>query len=276
MTGSEALVRGVRLLREAGVPEAAGDARRLLAHALGVAPGRLTVVLPDALMPVATEAYEGLLKRRAKREPVSHLVGTRSFWGRDFVVTQAVLDPRPETELLVAVALEEPFSRVLDLGTGSGCLLTTLLAERSDATGQGLDLSPAAIEVARANALRHGVTDRAEFAPSDWFAAASGRYDLIVSNPPYVAAQEMPGLEPEVRDWEPRLALTDEADGLDAYRAILSKARAYLTSSGRLAVEHGPTQAREIAAIGMGHGFAAPEHRRDMDGRDRVCVFRAP
>jgi release factor glutamine methyltransferase len=152
----------------------------------------------------------------------------------------------------------------------------TLLAERPAATGQGLDLSPAAIEVARANALRHGVADRAEFVSSNWFTAAQGRYDLIVSNPPYIAAEEMPGLEPEVRDWEPRLALTDEADGLEAYRAILSEARAYLTPGGRLALEHGPTQARAIAAIGMGHGFAAPEHRRDMDGRDRVCVFRAP
>ena len=276
MTGSEVLVRGVRLLREAGVPEAAGDARRLLAHALGVAPGRLTVVLPDPLADGIAETYEDLLRRRTKREPVSHLVGIRSFWSRDFLVTSAVLDPRPETELLVAVALEEPFSRVLDLGTGSGCLLVTLLAERSNATGQGLDLSPAATEVARANALRHGVADRAEFAPSDWFAAASGRYDLIVSNPPYIAAEEMPGLEPEVRDWEPRLALTDEGDGLEAYRAILSEARAYLAPGGRLAVEHGPTQARAIADIGMGQGFAAPEHRRDMDGRDRVCVFRAP
>ena len=276
MTGSEALVRGVRLLRESDVPEAAGDARRLLAHALGVVPGRLTVVLPDPLADGIAETYEDLLRRRAKREPVSHLVGTRSFWGRDFLVTSAVLDPRPETELLVAVALEEPFSRVLDLGTGSGCLLMTLLAERLNATGQGLDLSPAAIEVARANALRHGVTDRAEFALSDWFAAASGRYDLIVSNPPYIAVQEMPGLEPEVRDWEPRLALTDEGDGLEAYRAILSEAREYLAPGGRLALEHGPTQARAIADIGMGQGFAAPEHRRDMDGRDRVCVFRAP
>lgn len=275
-TGSEALARGVRVLREAGVPDAPADARRLLAEALGVEPGRLTLVLPEVFLPSASEAYNTLLARRAKREPVSHLVGRRLFWGREFLVTRDVLDPRPETEILVAAALEEPFGRVLDLGTGSGCLLVTLLAERGDAVGQGLDLSSAALEVARANADRLEVGGRTAFSRSDWFEAADGLFDLIVSNPPYIAADEMPGLEPEVRDWEPRMALTDEGDGLGAYRAILAGAQRHLEPGGRILLEHGPTQAAGIAAIGRALGFAEPEHRRDLDGRMRAVVFRAP
>lgn len=276
MTGAEALARGVRLLREAGVPEPAGDARRLLAHALGVEPGRLTLVLPDEIEANTEKAYEAYLMRRAKREPVSHLLGLRAFWGRDFLVSGDVLDPRPETEILVAAALEEPFGRVLDLGTGSGCLLVTLLAERPGAEGQGLDISPAAIEVARANAARHGVAERARLAVSDWFGEARGSFDLIVANPPYIAADEMPRLEPEVRDHEPRLALTDGGDGLGAFRAILAGSRAHVVERARLLLEHGPGQSEAIAAIGRAHGFPEPETRRDLDGRPRVIIFRAP
>lgn len=275
-TAAEALAQGVRMLREAGVPEAAGDARRLLSRALGVAPGRLTLVLPDPISLEEEAVYRALLMRRANREPVSHLLGTRTFWGRDFAVTAEVLDPRPETEILVAAALEEPFARVLDLGTGSGCLLVTLLAERAGARGLGLDLSPAALEVARDNASRHGVADRADFALSDWFGNQEGPFDLVVSNPPYIALDEMPRLEPEVRDWEPRLALTDEGDGLGAYRAILAGAASRLAPGGRLMVEIGPTQAEPVAAIGRSHGLARPEVRRDLDGRARVCLFRVP
>jgi release factor glutamine methyltransferase len=264
------------MLREAGVPDAPGDARRLLSLALAVEPGRLTLVLSDPISDLQFEAYRALLTRRAKREPVSHLVGHRSFWGRDFEVTANVLDPRPETEILVATALEEPFERVLDLGTGSGCILLTLLAEQPAASGFGVDLSPAALDIAQRNAVRLGVADRVSLRRSNWFDAADGAFDLIVSNPPYIAAAEMPGLDPEVRDWEPRMALTDEADGLGAYRAILSGAARHLAPGGRLMVEIGPTQAGSVARIGMQQGLAAPEVRQDFDGRARVCLFRVP
>jgi release factor glutamine methyltransferase len=270
------LAQGVRLLREAGVPEAAGDARRLLAYALGVEVGRLTLALPEPTNSSVAEVYSALLARRSKREPVSHLTGLRSFWGRDFLVTNAVLDPRPETEILVAAAIEEPFGRVLDLGTGSGCILVTLLAERPEATGLGLDRSEPAVEIARANAIRHRVMERASFALSDWFAAAEGSFELIVSNPPYIAASEMAALEPEVRDWEPRLALTDEGDGLGPYHAILAGALPHMAPRGRIILEHGPGQSEPIAAIGQAAGFAPPEVRHDLDGRARACVFRAP
>jgi release factor glutamine methyltransferase len=276
LTGAEALAAGVRRLRAAGIPEAAGDARRLLAHALGVGAGRLTPVLPEAMSRAASELYDALLARRERREPVSHLLGARGFWGRDFLVTPDVLDPRPETEVLVAVALREPFRRVLDLGTGSGCILVTLLAERPGAEGVGLDLSEAALAVARRNAARHGVSERAGFAQADWFGGLRDARDLIVSNPPYVAAGELAGLEPEVRDWEPRLALTDGGDGLGAYRAILAEAPHALAPKGRLLLEIGPAQAAAPAAIGRSHGWAAPEVALDLDGRDRVLLFRAP
>ncbi len=276
MTGSEALARGARFLREAGVPEAPSDARRLLAHAVGIAPTRLTLDLPLELPPGVSEAYDELLQQRAKRIPVSQIIGARLFWGRTFIVSSAVLDPRPETEVLVAAALEERFKRVLDLGTGSGCILLTLLAERSDVTGVGADLSNKALRIAERNALQLGLGSRAELIHGNWFDPVDGVFNLIVSNPPYVAAEEMPGLEPEVRDHEPRLALTDEGDGLGAYRAILAGARAHMAPGARLLLEHGPTQADAVAAIGRSHGFPAPEHRRDLDGRRRVILFRAP
>lgn len=276
MTGPEALARGTRVLREAGVPEPATDARRLLAHVLGIEPSRLTVELPAALGDDAVRTYDDLLARRARRVPLSQIVGRRIFWGREFLVTDAVLDPRPETETLVAAALEEPFGRVLDLGTGSGCLLLSLLGERPGAMGLGVDLSDAALGVAGTNAARLDLLDRAAFAQGSWFEPVAGTFDLIVSNPPYIAAEEMPGLEPEVRDHEPRLALTDEADGLGAFRAILSGARAHMAPGGRLLLEHGPGQADPIAEIGQAQGLPAPEHRRDLDGRVRACLFRAP
>lgn len=273
MTGTEALIAATRTLTKAGVPDAARDARWLLAHAIGIPAGRLTLVLPDAIGPEARAVFEDLIARRACREPVSHLTGRRAFYGRDFLVTGDVLDPRPETEVLVEAALGYPFGHVLDLGTGSGCILVTLLAEVPHAVGTGFDLSSEALSVAIHNAAMHGVMDRAEFALSDWAEEAEGDYDLIVANPPYIAAHEMAGLAPEVRDWEPRMALTDEGDGLDCYRAILMQVPDILVQGGRLLVEIGPTQAESVRAIGKANGLDPTATVRDMDGRDRVVVF---
>jgi release factor glutamine methyltransferase len=224
VTGTEALRDATARLQAAGVEGAARDARRLLAHALGIAPDVLAGRMADPMPEAAAHAFAALVARRAAREPVSHLTGARAFWGREFLVTRDVLDPRPETETLVALALAEPFRRVLDLGTGSGCILVTLLAEGPGAQGVGTDISAQALVVAGENAARHGVAERLVLTPSDWFGDIGGRYDLIVSNPPYIAADEMAGLAPEVRDHEPRLALTDGADGLTAYRAIAARA----------------------------------------------------
>ena len=203
---------------------------------------------------------------------MSQIIGRRDFYGRSFTVTPDVLDPRPDTELLVQVALEKPFETVLDLGTGSGCILLTLLAENTAATGQGADLSEAAIAVARGNAVALNLIDRSDFTPSDWLANISGQFDLIVSNPPYITAAEMPTLAPEVRDWEPEMALTPGGDGLAAYRVITTTAMPHLTAGGRLVVEIGPSQALDVQALFAAAGFTGITCLQDIDGRDRVVM----
>jgi release factor glutamine methyltransferase len=220
--------------------------------------------------------YRELVARRSNREPLSHLVGYRDFYAHRFIVTSAVLDPRPDTETLISCALDGDFDRVLDLGTGSGCILLSLLADRSDASGIGADLSDAALEVAKQNAAALEIGPRSEFVQSDWFAQISGQFDLIVSNPPYIATTEMTGLQPEVRLFEPRMALTDEADGLSAYRIICDGAPAYLTPGGRFIVEIGPTQAKAVAAMMIDAGLAQVQVYQDFDGRDRVVAAKMP
>lgn len=275
MNGNTALTLAVRRLRAAGIPDAPRDARRLLAHALGIGPERLTLQLSEELPAEAEASFEALLARRERREPVSHITGRRAFYGRDFLVTRDVLDPRPETETLVELALSQPFARVLDLGTGSGCILLTLLAERPAATGLGLDLSEAALAVARRNAGALGI-GRAEFIRSDWCERVTGQFDLIVSNPPYVAVDEMAGLAPEVRDWEPEMALSPGGDGLDAYRAIAACAPAHLAPGGRLMVEIGPTQGNAVSELFRATGLENIAVHRDIDGRDRVVCAEKP
>lgn len=284
MTAGEALAQAARRLADAGTDGAVRDARRLLAWALGMAPDRLPLALPEPLTSEAAARFDIAVARRAAHEPVSHITGRRMFWGREFALDRDVLDPRPETEVLVALALEEPFERLLDLGTGTGCILVTLLAERPEAIGTGTDISAAARSHAWGNAVRHGVNDRAEILGSDWFRPLdapgsdarwiSGRFDLIVSNPPYIAADEMAGLDDEVRLHEPALALTDGADGLSAYRAIASEVEKYLTPGGRVLVEIGPTQGAAVAALFAQAGLDRIAVHPDMDGRDRVVSAR--
>lgn len=276
MSWQPALRAAAARLTSAGVPDAMRDARLLLAHALGLAADRLTLHIGDAPAPEAAARFHALVEARAARAPLSHLTGQRLFWGRPFRVTPDVLDPRPETESLVALALAEPFAQVLDLGTGTGAILLSLLADRPGAKGLGADLSPAALAVAQANAQALGVMAQAEFVLSDWCAQVQGRFDLIVSNPPYIALAEMPALSPEVRDHEPHLALTDGGDGLAAYRAIAAQASAHLVPGGRLIVEIGATQGPEVAAILARSGLADVTIHPDLDGRDRLVAARAP
>ena len=265
----DVLRAGAGELRAAGIEDAMRDARRLMGGALGVEAGRLTLLERDELAPRTVAAFEDAVRRRCEGEPVSHILGWREFYGRRFEVSADVLDPRPETEGLIAEALSEPFREVLDLGTGSGCILLTLLAERPGATGVGTDLSPEALAVAGRNAESLGVAGRCTLIESDWFEAVGGMFDLIVSNPPYIAAEEMAGLAPELAH-EPRLALTDEADGLSAYRVIAAGAGAHLAPKGRLLVEIGWQQGAEVAALFRAAGFADVTVLPDLDGRDRV------
>lgn len=256
-------------LRAAGIDSAPQDARHLVALATGLPASRLTV---ESHAPVTHDHWQILgdvLPDRLARKPLSHILRRRAFWRHDFEVTPHVLDPRPETEMLVEQALAGSFLSILDLGTGSGCILASLLDERPAAQGVGVDLSDAALDVARRNAQKIGVADRTTFVTSDWYTRVQGRYDLIVSNPPYIALNEMSGLAPELAH-EPRIALTDEQDGLSAYRAIVAGAPRHLRPNGRLVVEIGPTQADAVRDLFLANGLETVTIHPDLDGRDRV------
>jgi release factor glutamine methyltransferase len=272
----EALAPAVARLKAAGVDGAGRDARILLAHALGLAPDRLTLHLPDEMTKPQAASFEAAILARASRQPVAQIIGRRLFWGHWFRVTRDTLDPRPETETLVAAALEQPFQKILDLGTGTGCVLLSCLKGMPGAMGVGVDISISALEVAMENSSSLGVTGRARFLQSDWFSAVTGVFDLIVSNPPYIAADEMAHLAPDVRDWEPHLALTPGGDGLEAYRVIARSAGSRLMPGGRLLVEIGPTQGPSVAALFAKAGLDGVRILPDLDGRDRVVAAAKP
>ncbi len=278
LTAARAMAAAAARLRAAGVADPARDARLLLAHAARIDAARVTLIAPEELSPEIADRYEQLVSLRAIRVPVSHLTGEREFYGRRFKISREVLDPRPETETLIEAALSEPYTRVLDLGVGSGCILVTLLAEREEATGLGVDISENACLQASANAVLHGVAERADIRRSDWFSdvhvQGDGPFDLIVSNPPYIALNEMADLADEVRRHEPETALTDGGDGLGAYRRIADGVMGHLAPGGRLLVEIGPTQAAAVIALLAQAGLVEIGIVQDLDGRDRVIRAR--
>lgn len=270
------LERATRRLSEAGSETPQLDARLLLQAAAGLS--REAMIL-DPMQPVPPEAVDrflGLIARRERREPVSRILGERDFYGRTFHVSPDVLDPRPDTETLIAAALDlmPEGARVLDLGTGSGAIAVTLLAERPDVSGVAVDLSPGALAVAKANAERHGVLPRLAFAQGNWFAPVGGRFDLIASNPPYIPEGDIAGLSPDVRNFDPRLALVGGVDGLDPYRVIAAGAAAHLAAEGHVLVEIGAGQAEDVAAIFAASGFRAAGRHSDLGGHVRCLAFR--
>ncbi|KPP87324.1 MAG: release factor glutamine methyltransferase HemK [Rhodobacteraceae bacterium HLUCCA08] len=277
MSGIDAADPGQALARILGLADDLDirDRKRLLAAAAGVEPGRLALLGVADFTDAVVARFLAQADRRRRGEPVSHILGWRDFWKHRFEVTPEVLDPRPETEILVAAALERPWRRVLDLGTGSGAILVSLLAERPETRGVGIDISSAALLVAGRNAAAIGVAGRLVLTPSDWYADMGSRYDLIVSNPPYIAASEMPGLAPELAH-EPRGALTDEGDGLSAYRVICAGAPGHLEPGGWLMVEIGPRQGAAVAGLMRAAGLENVSVRADLDGRDRVVMGEMP
>ncbi len=273
----EVLAGGARALAAAGVAEAARDARRLLAGVLGLEAGRLALEPERALTAGEAARFEAAIAARAAGKPVSRILGRRAFWGRDFRITGDVLDPRPETETLIEAALETGArAHILDLGTGSGILAVTLLAEWPEARALATDISPACLEVAADNAARHGVVSRLEFRRADWFTGLTGRFGLIVSNPPYIRADEMAGLAREVRDHDPALALSPGGDGLGAYRAIAAGLGAHLVPGGHVLLEIGPGQGADVAGLLAVAGLEAIRVLPDLDGRDRVVAGQMP
>ncbi|WP_175794472.1 peptide chain release factor N(5)-glutamine methyltransferase [Burkholderia ambifaria] len=266
-------------------PLDAVDARVLLAYALGWTRTQLITRGDTPLEPASIERYRALEARRVAGEPVAQLVGTREFFGRPFDVTPDVLIPRPETELLVEAALDaidgRPHPAVLDLGTGSGAIAVSIAAERPDARVWALDRSPAALDVARRNAdklldaRRPGGPLR--WLQSDWYAALDPAlaFDTIVSNPPYIAQHDPHLAQGDLR-FEPRGALTDDADGLSAIRTIVAGAGAYLKPGGRLWIEHGYDQAEAVRALLVSRGFVAVESLADLAAIERTTGGRRP
>lgn len=229
--------------------EAARDALLLAMHATGW--NRAAIHARDLDPPPEgfTAAYQPAIERRSHREPIAYITGVQEFWNRDFAVSRAVLIPRPETELIVEAAQSMAFATVADIGTGSGCLAVTFAAEFPKARVVATDISTPALEMARGNARRHGVLDRIEFRETRYLDGVDGTFDLIVSNPPYVTDADYTGLAPEVRDFEPRMALTAGPDGLDDVRAILACASTRLVPGGMLLMEIGFGQSEQVTSL---------------------------
>ena len=269
------LARAAERLRHAGCDTPELDARLLFQAVTGLA--REEIILDPSRLVASPEAdrFAAEVERRASREPVSRILGEREFYGRPFRVTAATLDPRPDTETLVdaALALLPEKGCLLDLGTGTGAIAVTLLGERPDASGVATDLSPAALAVAGENARNLGVAGRLELREGSWFAPVDGRFDLILSNPPYIPEGDISDLSPDVRNFDPSLALSGGTDGLDPYRIIASGAAAHLAAGGHVLVEIGAGQAQDIEAIFAAAGFRPAGRYRDLGGHDRALAF---
>ncbi len=272
-----------KTLRHGGIDTAALDARALLKTATGLSFEALIANGREPIGPRCERRFQDYVERRLSGEPVSRIRGTREFYGRDFRIDPHTLDPRPDTETLIVAVLDlvgrENLSghalRLLDLGTGSGCILVTLLAELPEATGVGVDRCPGALRVAQDNALALGVADRARFVAANWFEGLAGRYDIVVSNPPYIASAEIDGLAPEVARHDPRTALDGGADGLDAYRRIADGAARFLDPGGSLLVEVGCTQMRAVTEIFRKERLLVADNgvQTDLGGHPRcICA----
>jgi release factor glutamine methyltransferase len=265
---------------EAGLDTPRLDARILVGSVTNLAPSLLFARSDVTLSAADAETIRALGARRVAHEPVSRILGRREFWGLEFELNEATLDPRPDTETVVsaALALKDTYPsapRVLDLGTGTGCILIAILSELKSAQGVGIDRSPRALEAARANAARLGVADRAEFREGNWCDGLVDNFDLIVSNPPYIGEDEAPSLAPEVASFDPAAALFAGPDGLGAYRALIPGAKARLSAPGRLILEIGVTQENAVAALLNQAGMAVDARVPDLSGRVRALVARS-
>lgn len=265
-------------LAEAGVETPETDARLLMQHVSGMSHAQ---VLMEGDTPVdASQAhlYHEAVARRLQREPVSRITGTRGFWKSEFRLSPETLDPRPDSETVIESALKYAVDipkSVLDLGTGTGCLLLSLLLEWPGARGIGVDISMDAIATARYNAKNLGLEDRVDFVTGDWADyAANIEFDIVVSNPPYISAAEMADLAPEVAFFDPLTALLGGEDGLEAYRGIISRLPGWLKKGGWALFEIGHTQAKPVRELLAKAGFDVVQTVPDLSGSDRVVVAR--
>ena len=272
---ADSLREATSLLREAGVAEARREAGSLLSFVIGRDRTFLISHADDLVGEQELVRFRETVARRAAGEPLQYITGVQDFFGREFRVTPDTLIPRPETELLVEAALEVmgEAASICDVGTGSGCIAVTLLCERTDARAIAVDISKAALAVAAENARRHGVSDRIVFQVSDCFENVNSTFDLIVSNPPYVSADALPGLQREVRDHEPLVALSPGADGLSVIRRLLSEGPQFLKKSGYLIMEIGFDQCEKVQELINPNVWRLQEIRPDLQGIPRILVL---
>ena len=275
MTYRECYEKGSRILNEAGIEESTLDARLLLEAVCGTNRNDLLVHGEQPVEPEAEEKYFGWIGKRAGRIPLQQLTGEQDFMGLTFTVNENVLIPRQDTEILVEEVLKELHDgmRILDMCTGSGCILLSLLHYSNDCEGLGVDLSAEALEVAGRNVLKVLTPEKAEhahFLQSDLFEKVEGKFEIIVSNPPYIASAGVDRLMPEVRDHEPRMALDGTEDGLEFYRRIIAEAGQYLVSSGMLFFEIGYDQGQAVSELMREHGYREVQVVQDYAGLDRV------
>ena len=278
---SEALLDGARRLHAGGIDSGRLDAELLLAHILGMTREQLVVNVNRPLSASQCDRYQGVLLRRLRREPVAYITGRQEFWSLDFLVTSDVLIPRPETERLVEIALKlaaemsaSAALRILDVGTGSGAIAIALASELPAAEIFATDFSAAALTLARENAAKNGMSKRIQFYHGDLFAAIGhAKFDLILSNPPYIRRSEIDGLEPEVSRWEPRQALDGGIDGLEFYRRIAAEAFDHMRPDGAVVVEIGAEMGAVVAALFQSSQACADAAiAQDYSGKDRVVV----
>ncbi len=272
------LLSAAAKLKAAGIDNPRRDARILLAEVLGL---ESNANLPDKA-PTEAQArkFAAMVKRRAKREPVSRILGRRDFWTLTLKLNKDTLDPRPDSETVVEAVLAHLTDRtgayrILDLGTGTGCLLLALLSELPNATGLGVDIAPGAVRAARANASAAGLGKRARFAVGNWSAGLRGRFDVIVANPPYIRKSDIQHLDPEVAKHDPKQALDGGRDGLDAYRAILKGLQAKAAPHALVAFELGQGQAGQVAGLLKAQQLQVLETRRDLAGIKRCIIATA-
>ena len=276
---AEAILQGANKLRKAGVPEARREAGSLLAFLLDK---DRTFILSHAEDPISGEQetlFQEFLDSRAQGEPAQYITGRQDFYGLEFEVTPAVLIPRPETELLIEAALKlvgaSEIGSFCDVGTGSGCIAITLLSQLPQAHAIAVDVSASALEIAKRNAARHKVSDRIEFMLSDCFDSVPQQtFDLIVSNPPYVAEDAVATLQREVRDFEPRVALTSGADGLDVIRRLVVDAQRYLNPGGHLLFEIGFDQHEAVGNLIDAQVWELLDIHQDLQGIPRTVALR--
>jgi release factor glutamine methyltransferase len=275
-TRGQALLALRRRFAGAGLDNAALDARLLLLAAVQIDPAELVRYPDEALTAGQSDRLESFARRRLAREPVARILGEREFWGLPFALSPETLVPRPDTETVVETVLRlRPerglAARILDLGTGSGCLLVALLHEYPEATGLGVDRSAGALATARRNAWRNRVGERAAFVASDWAEALDGRFDIVVSNPPYIRSAVIDTLDADVREHDPKLALDGGSDGLDAYRTVLKQAERLLAPGGLLALEIGYDQEDDLRRLALLHPLEIVVLASDLSASPR-CV----